>query len=67
MRKPDICICENKGADQLCNRFLFATRIVPFLFRRPVFSSRGSDVIRANSKGIDKTVQIMIFASVNRN
>ena len=38
MRKPTICICENKGADQLRgNReadhaFVFATRIVHFLF-----------------------------------
>ena len=38
MRKPTICICENKGADQLRgNReadhsFVFATRIVQFLY-----------------------------------
>ena len=39
MRKPAFCICENKGADQLCgNRtklisaFVFATQIVQSLF-----------------------------------
>ena len=29
--KPDLCICENKGADQLCGNcaaFVFATQIV---------------------------------------
>ena len=79
MRKRDFCLCENKGADQLRgNReadhaFVFATRIVLFLFflnpkfqasslllrlyrpvcvgpgrkpRRPVFSRRGSIIIR---------------------
>ena len=35
MRNPDFCICENKGADQLCSynsqsisTFVFATKIV---------------------------------------
>ena len=37
MSKPDICLCENKGADQLCSNctaaqlisaFVFATQIV---------------------------------------
>ena len=28
MRKPTICICENKGADQLISAFVFPTRIV---------------------------------------
>ena len=38
MRKPDFCLCENKGADQLRGNpeadhaFVFATRIVQFLF-----------------------------------
>ena len=39
MRKPDFCLCENKGADQLrsitaklISAFVFATRIVQFLF-----------------------------------
>ena len=44
MRKQDFCLCENKGADQLCSTctskgqgqlisaFVFATRIVQFLF-----------------------------------
>ena len=47
LRKPDICICENKAADQLCNNcttdrcaittqlisaFVFATRIVQSLY-----------------------------------
>ena len=38
MRKPDFCLCENKGADQLRGnreadqRLFFATRIVQFLF-----------------------------------
>ena len=30
--KPTICIGENKGADQLISAFVFATRIVQFLF-----------------------------------
>ena len=38
MRKPDFCLCENKGADQLGNNcdlisaFVFTTRIVQFLY-----------------------------------
>ena len=38
MRKPDFCLCENKGADQLRSHceadsaFVFATRIVQYLF-----------------------------------
>ena len=34
MRKLDFCLCENKGADQLCSisAFVFATGIVQFLF-----------------------------------
>ena len=38
MRKPTICICQNKGADQfavtakLISAFVFATRIVQFLY-----------------------------------
>ena len=41
MRKPTICICENKDADQLCgNRelisaFVFATWIEQYLYFRP--------------------------------
>ena len=31
MRKPEFCLCENKGADQLCSDFVFATQIVQFL------------------------------------
>ena len=58
MRKRDFCLCENKHADQLRSKlisaFVFATRIVQFLFLlnlkfvshlvgRPVFSRRGSN------------------------
>ena len=38
MKKPTNCICQNKDADQLCGNweadqcFVFATRIVQFLF-----------------------------------
>ena len=32
MRKPVFHICENKGADQLCSNFVFATWTVQFLF-----------------------------------
>ena len=32
MGKPTICIGENKGAEQLFSAFVFATRIVQFLF-----------------------------------
>ena len=32
MRKPTICVGENKGADQLISAFVFATRIVPSLY-----------------------------------
>ena len=38
MRKPTSCICENKGADQLCSNaqlisaFVIVTRIVQFIF-----------------------------------
>ena len=32
MGKPTICIGENKDADQLISAFVFATRIVQFLF-----------------------------------
>ena len=32
MRKPDFCLCKNKGAYQLCSYFVFATWIVQFLF-----------------------------------
>ena len=38
MGKPDFCICEIKGADQLCGNhklisaFVFATQIVQFLY-----------------------------------
>ena len=32
VRKPDFCLGENKGADQLISAFVFATRIVYFLF-----------------------------------
>ena len=49
MGKPTICIGENKGADQLCgNRelisaFVFATRIVQFLFYlNPKFQASSS-------------------------
>ena len=43
MRKPTICICENKDADQLrgypaklISAFVFAKRIVQSLFYKPV-------------------------------
>ena len=49
MGKPTICICENKGADQLrsdCkadHAFVFATRIVQFLFYlKPKFQASSS-------------------------
>ena len=45
MRKPDFCLCENKGADQLRgNReAVFATRIVQFLFYlNPKFQASSS-------------------------
>ena len=32
MRKPAFCICENKDADQLISAFVFAIRIVQFLY-----------------------------------
>ena len=32
MRKPTICMCENKDADQLISVVVFATQIVHFLF-----------------------------------
>ena len=32
MRKPTISICKNKGANQLICAFVFAARIVPFLY-----------------------------------
>ena len=32
MRKPDFCLCEDKGADQLCNYLVFITGIVQFIF-----------------------------------
>ena len=39
MRKPAFCICENKGADQLC-AFVFATQIVQSLyFLNPKFQA----------------------------
>ena len=31
MRKPAFRLCKNKGADQLCSAFVFATRKVQFL------------------------------------
>ena len=47
--KPTICICENKGADQLrgnrklISAFVFATRIVQFLFYlKPKFQASSS-------------------------
>ena len=45
MGKPTICICENKGADQLRSycAFVFATRIVQFLFYfNPKFQASSS-------------------------
>ena len=32
VRKPAFCICENKDADQLISAFVFAIRIVQFLY-----------------------------------
>ena len=32
MRKPDFCLCENKDVDQLISAFVFATRLIQFLF-----------------------------------
>ena len=43
MRKGDYCLCENKGADQLRSNFVFATRIVQFLFYlNPKFQASSS-------------------------
>ena len=43
MKKPTICIGENKGADQLISAFVFATRIVQFLFYlNPKFQASSS-------------------------
>ena len=43
VRKPTICICENKGADQLISAFVFAIRIVQFLFYlNPKFQASSS-------------------------
>ena len=50
VRKPDFCLGENKGADQLCgytakliSAFVFATRIVQFLFYlNPKFQASSS-------------------------
>ena len=40
MGKPTICMGENKGADQLIRAFVFATRIVQFLyFLNPKFQA----------------------------
>ena len=49
MRKPTICICENKDADQfrgvtakLISAFVFATRIVQYLYNfKPLAISSG--------------------------
>ena len=47
-RKPDFCVCYNKGADQLCSHrtaamiiaFVFATQIVqPIDFLNPKFQA----------------------------
>ena len=32
LKKADFCLCENKGAAKLISAFVFATRIVHFLF-----------------------------------
>ena len=41
--KPTICIGENKDADQLISAFVFATRIVQFLFYlNPKFQASSS-------------------------
>ena len=43
MGKPTICIYENKDADQLISAFVFATRIVQFLFYlNPKFQASSS-------------------------
>ena len=43
MRKPDFCLCESKGADQLrsnISEFIFATRILQFpFFLNPKFQA----------------------------
>ena len=40
VRKPDVCLCENKGADQL-SAFVFTTPIVQFLFFVKVAAQAG--------------------------
>ena len=43
VRKPDFCLGENKVADQLISAFVFATRIVQFLFfLNPKFQASSS-------------------------
>ena len=90
VRKPDLCICENKGADQLrgsklISAFVFTIRIVQSLYflnlknqasshlvwlyspvcvgpgrkpRRPVFSERGSYMIKSK---ISDTKNIVVM------
>ena len=57
VRKPDFCLCENKGADQLRSNceadhaFVFATRIVQSLFfLNPKFQASRSVCVRADRK-----------------
>ena len=47
MRKPDFCICENKGADQLCSNreadqrlcFRYSDSAIPLLLKSENFKS----------------------------
>ena len=53
MRKPDFCICENKGADQLCgNRttdqhlcFHYTDSTIPLLSKSEISSLKQSSVV----------------------
>ena len=53
MRKPNFCICENKGADQLCgNRttdqrlcFRYTDRTIPLLSKSEISSLKPSSVV----------------------
>ena len=62
VRKPDICICKNKDADQLTAKlisaFVFATRIVQFLYYlNPKFQPSSHSVSPSLKKGHGKVLK----------
>ena len=74
MGKPTICICENKDADQLrgnreadhrelISAFIFATRIVQFLFYlNPKFQASSSSVlVQAGLCGTCSETTLLVF------